>query len=355
MVQMFVKDRVSIVTPVYNGEKYLPPMLDSVLGQTYPEIEMILVDDGSQDRTVQVAEGYREKFAGKGYGYQIVQTGHNCAAAAINRGLPFVTGEYLIWPDGDDRLEKDSIEKRVRFLEQHPRYQCVRTLPYYFKENTGELAREDENTGNYSKENLFWDLLEYRTYVCCGCYMLRTAAFFEIYPKRHIPEYHVGQNYQMLLPFMFRHKCPTIPEKLYGVCVREDSHSRTKLTRAQEEERDREYEGLVDEIAEICHIDDEESRKRITYWKARRRYVLAVKYRCVRKAVGACCLMYQCKRLNICRLLKDFVWACLENTWMIRKVYPVYRECISRCREWFRHFKGCRRECPIFSKKKRHK
>lgn len=352
MMQMFVKDRVSIVTPVYNGQNYLSPMLDSVLSQTYPEIEMILVDDGSADRTVQVAEGYKERFAGRGYGYRIVRAKHKCAAAAINQGLPFVTGEFLIWPDSDDRLEKESVEKRVKFLRQSPQYQCVRTLPYYFKQSTGELTRADENTENYSKEELFWDLLEYRTFVCCGCYMLRTDAFFKIYPKRCIPEYHVGQNYQMLLPFMFWNRCPTIPEKLYGVCVREDSHSRTRLTREQEEQRDREYEDLVDEIADICHIGDEDSRKRIAYWKARRRYVLAVKYRCVRDVIGACCQMYRCKGLNIFRLFKDFVWACLGDTWIIKRVYPVYLECIVSIRERFGRFRDDRPVYSVFCKRK---
>lgn len=307
MMQMFVKDRVSIVTPVYNGENYLSSMLDSVLSQTYPEIEMILVDDGSTDRTVQVAEGYKERFVGRGYRYRIVRAEHKCAAAAINQGLPFVTGEFLIWPDSDDRLEKESVEKRVKFLRQSPQYQCVRTLPYYFKQGTGEPTRADENTENYVKEDLFWDLLEYRTFVCCGCYMLRTDAFFKIYPKRRIPEYHVGQNYQMLLPFMFWNKCPTIPEKLYGVCVREDSHSRTRLTCEQEKQRDREYENLIDEIADICHMDDETSRKRIAYWKARRRFALAVKYRCVSQVIRAGCQMYRCKGVNIGKILKNVV------------------------------------------------
>ena len=59
--------RVSIVTPVYNGETHLAKMLDSVLAQDYPQIEMILVDDGSEDRTIQIARDYREKFVGRGY------------------------------------------------------------------------------------------------------------------------------------------------------------------------------------------------------------------------------------------------------------------------------------------------
>lgn len=111
----YIKDKVSAVVPVYNGELFLPHILDSILAQTYPQIEMILVDDGSSDRTLQIAEAYREAFAVKGYEYHIVRAGHRNASAAINHGLPYVTGEFLIWPDSDDRLEKDSVEKEQHF------------------------------------------------------------------------------------------------------------------------------------------------------------------------------------------------------------------------------------------------
>ena len=213
--------RVSIVTPVYNGETHLAKMLDSVLAQTYPDVEMILVDDGSADGTVRAAQNYSEKFEAKGYGYRIVRAEHKNASAAINRGLPFVSGEYLIWPDSDDYLEPESIRRRVDFLRQHPQYACVRSLSYYFDEETGTRSEKaDEQRGDLKKLDLFWDILESKTFVCCGCYMLRTKAFFEVYPKRRIPEYDVGQNFQMLLPFMYRHQCPTIEEELYGVAVR---------------------------------------------------------------------------------------------------------------------------------------
>ena len=231
---VYIKGRVSAVVPVYNGEKHLSHILDSILAQTYPQIELILVDDGSNDGTIDVAESYREKFAIRGYEYHVVQTSHKNASAAVNHGLPYVTGEYLIWPDSDDRLEKDSVEKRVAFLQNHLQYQCVRSLAYYYSMETGELLPADEKTGDLSREDLFWDILYFRTYVCCGCYVLRSEYFFNIYPERRIPEYDVGQNFQMLLPFMYYHQCPTIPEQLYGVCVREGSHSRTKLTKEEE-------------------------------------------------------------------------------------------------------------------------
>ena len=126
------------------------------------------------------------------------------------------------------------METRVRFLQENPGYHCVRSLSYYFQQETGTLLPADEKTGDISKEDLFWDILEGRTYVCCGCYMLRTESFFKIYPRRRIPEYDVGQNFQMLLPYLYRHPCPTIPQKLYLVHVRGDSHSRRAMTEAEE-------------------------------------------------------------------------------------------------------------------------
>lgn len=275
----FIKDKVSVIIPVFNGERHLGRMLDSVLSQTYFWVEVILVDDGSTDHTLRVAEGYREKFEKKGYDYRIVRSKHRNASAAINCGLPYVTGEFLIWPDSDDRLEKESVKKRVKFLKENPRYQCVRSLAYYFEEGSQRRVPADEKTGDVSKEDIFWDILESRTYVCCGCYMLRAEKFFEIYPERRIPEYDVGQNFQMLLPFMYHYLCPTMTEKLYGVCVRKGSHSRRALTEEEEKKKYQDYEKLIDEIALICHIGDERSGDRIAYWKIKRRYMIAVKYK----------------------------------------------------------------------------
>lgn len=95
----YIKGRVSAVVPVYNGEAHLSNILDSILGQTYSQIEMILVDDGSSDGTLSVAESYRERFAARGYDYRIVQSEHRNASAAINQGLSYVSGKEVI-PEG---------------------------------------------------------------------------------------------------------------------------------------------------------------------------------------------------------------------------------------------------------------
>ncbi len=290
----FRKGLVSVVTPVYNCEAYLPKMLDSVLNQTYGQMEMILVDDGSTDRTVIAAEAYRDKFAARGFDFRIVRAEHRNASAALNRGLPYVTGEYLIWPDSDDILEPESVKRRVEFLEENPAYQCVRSTAYYFRAEDGTESEREEKSGDLAREDLFWEMLEGRTYVCCGCYMLKSERFFEIYPNRHIPEYDVGQNFQMLLPFLFFHKCPTIQEELYGVRCRRGSHSRRILSQEEDEGKYLNYEMLIDEIAQICGITEETDKKRILCWKMRRRYQLALKYGNKRRILKARYALYRC-------------------------------------------------------------
>ena len=317
---------VSIVTPVYNGERHLPKMLDSVLAQTYPKIEMILSDDGSDDGTLQTAESYRGRFAARGYDFRVVTGPHQNASAAINRGLPLVTGEFLIWPDSDDILKPESVERRVDFLEKNPAYRCVRSLPWYFDGETGAVLEEaDERRGDLSREELFWDILEFRTFVCCGCYMLRSAAFFDVYPDRRIPEYDVGQNFQMLLPFLYRNRCPTLREELYGVSVRAGSHSRRPLTQAQEEKKYGDYERLVDEIAALCAIGGGAEGDRIVCWKAARRYHISLKYGRWQEAMGALNLLRRCGGLRPVEALKELVWALCRNTRTWQRLYRIYR------------------------------
>lgn len=220
----YVKNRVSVVTLVYNGEGQLYRLLESILAQSWEDIEMFPVDDGSLDGTLSVAHSFQGRFEARGFRFQIISVEHRNASAAMNHALPLVTGEFLIWPDSDDALYPDSVSRRVSFLKENPGYQCVCSLADYRKED-GACCPPWENMVPGESEELFFPVLMGESFVCCGCYMLRCQAFFDIYPQKHIPEYDVGQNFQMLLPFLYRHPCPTIPEELYTVYVRSDSHS----------------------------------------------------------------------------------------------------------------------------------
>ncbi|QQS18931.1 glycosyltransferase [Candidatus Saccharibacteria bacterium] len=103
--------KVSIVIPVYNGSNYLKEAIDSALAQTYKNIEIIVVNDGSND------DGATEKIA-KSYGNKISYYAkeNGGVATAINLGIKKMSGEYFCWLSHDDLYYQDKIEKQINFL-----------------------------------------------------------------------------------------------------------------------------------------------------------------------------------------------------------------------------------------------
>lgn len=299
---MYTENLVSVVTPVYNGEKHLHRILDSILNQDWDHVQMILVDDGSTDNTIGIAESYRESFTERNYEYHIVSAHHTCAAGAINHGLPLVKGEYLIWPDSDDYLEPNSISTRVKYLQVHKEVNAVRSLSRYVNEDDLSEATPDEKTGDTNKKSLFLDILYSRTFVCCGCYMLRTEEFFKIYPGKEIPVYNVGQNFQMLLPFMYHNDCDTILDPLYVVYKRKDSHSRRVLSREETENKYKDYEDLLDDIIKIANITDMDDLEEIENWKLNRRIWLGKQYNSRSLLWNTYLRQYKLKRISLKQL-----------------------------------------------------
>ncbi|HKY30576.1 MAG TPA: glycosyltransferase family A protein [Pyrinomonadaceae bacterium] len=104
---------VSVVISCYNHEEYLGEAIESVLAQTYPHFEVIVVDDGSTDRSWDVAQ----EFSGI---RSIQQENRGTPAATRNRGLQESRGEYVVFLDGDDRLLPHALEIGVRHLERYP-------------------------------------------------------------------------------------------------------------------------------------------------------------------------------------------------------------------------------------------
>ena len=100
---------VSVIVPVYNAEQYLRPCLDSVLAQTYPTLEVILVDDGSTDASAGICREYCEKDGR----FRLIRKENGGASSARNRGLDNATGTYLYFLDSDDEIVPEAIEKLV--------------------------------------------------------------------------------------------------------------------------------------------------------------------------------------------------------------------------------------------------
>ena len=218
---------VSVITPCYNGEKFLSIFLNSLYEQTYKNIEFIFVDDGSTDRTRTIFYSYVKRFKGKGYKLIYVKQATNKGqAAALNKGLKYFTGEYLTWPDADDILHKDNIRKRVEFLEQHKKYgMVVCESPILGKTmNVLKIRRRIEPKDD---STLFHDLLtEVNVTFAGGAYMFRSSSFLQVNPHKEIYVSRGGQNWQMILPMAYSQKCGYITERLYLIRNHPGSHSR---------------------------------------------------------------------------------------------------------------------------------
>lgn len=110
--------KVSVVICAYNQQAFIRETLESVLGQSYTNVEIILADDGSADDTPQLLQAYRDQYPDK---IKVALSAHNTGIPAnINRGLALRTGELTAWLDGDDLMLPQKLEKQVAFLQQHP-------------------------------------------------------------------------------------------------------------------------------------------------------------------------------------------------------------------------------------------
>lgn len=107
--------KVSIVVPLYKSEQYMVKLVESVLNQTYKDVELILVDDESPDNCGKIADDYAAKDKRV---VSIHEKNKGCCGAR-NTGLAKATGEYLMLADGDDWLELDCVEYLVNLLEKN--------------------------------------------------------------------------------------------------------------------------------------------------------------------------------------------------------------------------------------------
>lgn len=106
---------ISIIVPVYNVEKYLTQCLDSIVNQTYRNIEIVCVDDGSTDSSGIICDEYAKKDRR----IKVIHNENEGASAARNIALKKINGEYVMFVDGDDWIDKDVCECCINVLRQH--------------------------------------------------------------------------------------------------------------------------------------------------------------------------------------------------------------------------------------------
>ena len=113
-----ITPRISVIAPIYGVERYIAKFADSLLGQTYQNIEFIFVNDGTRDRSIEVLEGVIEgKYSHLRDNIKIIHKANGGLPAARKTGLESATGDYIYHVDSDDWLEYDTVEKIVAHIE----------------------------------------------------------------------------------------------------------------------------------------------------------------------------------------------------------------------------------------------
>ena len=151
---------ISIVIPIYNLQGYISDCLDSVLGQSVRDIEVICVDDGSTDDSMHILEDY----AKKDYRLRVIHQENAGAAVARNNGIDCATGKYLCFVDGDDMLAEGALEEIVSVAEHEECEVVTYETELLFEDGTKGV--EDSKRNYYSIKGEYAGLSDGRTKFC---------------------------------------------------------------------------------------------------------------------------------------------------------------------------------------------
>ncbi|MCL5807624.1 MAG: glycosyltransferase [Deltaproteobacteria bacterium] len=128
---------VSVIIPTFNYGQYVRRAIESALVQTYHNVEVIVVDDGSTDNTAEILASFRSRI-------KVIYQKNTGASAARNRGIVEAKGDYIAFLDADDRYCKDNIAKKLTFLRSYPEYKWCYSNWAWMNERGVQIRRGDE-------------------------------------------------------------------------------------------------------------------------------------------------------------------------------------------------------------------
>jgi len=166
-VNILGNPKVSIITPVYNAEKFIANTIKSVRNQTFEDFEMILIDDCSQDNSEEIIQ----KISNIDQRIRYIRLKKNSGAAvARNTGLQAARGEYVAFIDSDDSWKKEKLEKQILFMKKNNA-----VFTYTAFETISEEGKVLKNKVNVPTKLNYSDLLKNTAIACSTVIINRTA------------------------------------------------------------------------------------------------------------------------------------------------------------------------------------
>lgn len=199
--------KLSIVIPVYRVERTLNRCVESVISQSFRDIQVILVDDGSPDRCPQMCDEWAERDPR----IQVIHKQNGGLSDARNEGIYQATGEYITFVDSDDDLTDDTLAHLMYLLDRHPEYDI---LEYPIYEHKGHLTKRHFlgfSLSEYKDMRTYW----YKTKAYCHTYACNKIFRRQLFDKVKFP---YGRKFEdvFTLPLLLEH-CHVVATTPYGL------------------------------------------------------------------------------------------------------------------------------------------
>jgi|SRR5690554_500519 len=160
---------VSIVVPCYNGGQFIAETINSVLKQTYPTIELIIINDGSTDDSLVVINKFNEDRI------VLIDKENSGVSDSRNVGLKASKGEFILFLDADDLIQENFIERSISFFDLHPEIDFLTTAIDQIDENSLEIKNSVELKGTY--QNVQYEIASFQLNIstCPSAYIFRKS------------------------------------------------------------------------------------------------------------------------------------------------------------------------------------
>jgi glycosyltransferase involved in cell wall biosynthesis len=209
--------RISVVMPVWNGEKYLAAAVDGILNQTFRDFEFIIVDDGSTDGTAKILASYHDARL------RIFRLDHAGIVVALNFGLAQARGAWIARQDADDISLPHRLEAQWKILELNPHA----VLAYTDVEFTGEMS-QSAGHARFPKTRAFMALR-----LCYLCPIVHSSVLFKketaLAVGGYLPEERHAEDYSLWGRMLERGEFAGLPEKLLEFRIHPLSVSKQNL------------------------------------------------------------------------------------------------------------------------------
>ena len=163
---------VSVIVPSYNHERFIIECIESIVNQTYKNIELTVIDDGSKENSPKILKELQTK-----YGFNLVFQENHGIAYTLNRGInEFSKGKYITFCASDDFWLLDKVEKQVEFMENHIEYPMCYGKTHYIDGNSNIIKKYDIINNSLKGGRIFEDIFTFKIHPPVN-YMFRREIF----------------------------------------------------------------------------------------------------------------------------------------------------------------------------------